>query len=188
MKKKGDNHEKNRIIPIVAIVILIAILGGVVLHSFLLNHKKINSKVEFVNLLGMDFTNVKITDIQYQKYKDKDVGEYTLISVFLEESDESLQSREYYIQRDGTGGTDTDTKNIPPGHIEEIKKLGIDTGDIKKFGWNFKDFKVWWGQIRPYEIHWYELSETHNRKGNILILTSIPYKIELNVERIMQEQ
>jgi len=181
------NMKKNRIVLITEITILIAILGVVILYSFSLNHKRINSKAEFTNLLGIDFTNVKITDIQYQNCKEKDVGEYTLISVFLEESDEALQSREYYLHSDGAGGSDTNPEDIPPGDIEEMRKLGIGVNEIKKYGWNHKDFKVWWGQIRPYEIRWYELNEFHNHKGNVLILTSISYKVLLSVDKIMKE-
>ena len=169
----------NRIILISVIVILV----GIIMYFTFLTHKRINNKTELTDLLGMDFTDVKITEIQYQNGKD-DVGDYTRISVFLEESNEALQSRDYYYNDTLEGWPDL--KDIPPGHIEEMEKLGIGINDIKKYGWNFKEIRLWW-QTRPYSIYWYELNESHNHKGNVLLLTSISYKIVINVDKIMQE-
>ncbi|MPM95473.1 hypothetical protein SDC9_142627 [bioreactor metagenome] len=183
---------KNRIILIM--VTLIVIFGGVILCFFSINHNKIysnginsnviDSSAKLLNLLGMDFTDVKITNIQYQNNKEKDVGEYTKIIVFLEESDEALKSREYYLNNLGGGISDPNLRYIPPGHIEELGEIGIDINQIKQHGGNYNEVEVG-GQFRPYEIHWYELNEIHY-KGNVLLLTSIPCKVVLDVDKIIQ--
>ena len=185
---------KNRIILTIVTLTLIVIFGGVVLCFFSINHNKIysngiqsnviDSSAKLLNLLGMDFTDVKITNIQYQNFKEDDVGEYTRINVFLEESDEALKSREYYLNNVGGGISDPNLSDIPPGHIGELVRIGIYKNQIKQHGGNYNEVEVG-DQFRPYEIHWYELNEIRYN-GNVVLVTSIPCKVVLDEDKIIQ--
>lgn len=164
-------------------ILLLVIIGGVILWFLFSDHRTINSKTELLGLLGIDFTDIEITDIEYQNfYKDS----YTRIVVFYNDSDEALQSREYYNNSIGAGLSDSDLSCIPPGHISDMKELGINSDSIRGHGGNYKDFITGQGEQRPYEIHWYELDKSYGYKGNVLIFTLINGTIKLNVEKILK--
>jgi len=165
----------------IRIIIVVSIIFFVIVCVIFFVTKGIscNSKSELGALLDMDFKNVKIMNIQYQNSQEKDVGEYTYIYVFLQQSKEDIQSGEYYQNK-------LEPNQIPPGHIKKLKEIGIGINTIQQHGINWKEVKVW-GHSRPYEIHWYLLDSSHAAKGNVLLLTCIPRKVVLNVDKIILE-
>jgi len=167
-----------------SIIIILFIIITVILLFVFLSYENINSKARLIELLGMDFTDVNITDIKYKNCKE-DSEEYTCILVFLKESDEVLKSEEYYKNNIGGGISDPTLEYIPPSDIEEMKEIGINIKDIQKHGGNYNEIKINW-QYRPYEIHWYQLNKFHNGKSNVLLITYIPCKVVLNIDKIMQ--
>ena len=56
-----------RKILIAILVLLLVIIGGVTVWFFFSDHKTISSKEELLKLFRMDFTDIEITDIQYEK-------------------------------------------------------------------------------------------------------------------------
>ncbi len=169
-------------ILIAILVLLLVIIGGVTVWFFFSDHRTISSKEELLELLGMDFTDIEITDIQYENGKCNKIP-YTRIRVFYNDTDEALQSREHYHSSIGEGILDPDLSCIPPGHIEWMKEIDISINSICGHEKNWKDFVTRTGEQRPYPIHWYELDKSYGYKGNVLILTSIDATIKIDVEK-----
>lgn len=176
------------------VLIWIAIVGGIILFLFLIHvicayrYSICDRKVKFTELLGMDFTDVEITDIQYINSWDWDMGKSTQIYAFLNEAEEAMQSREYY-NRDWNK-----YEMIPPGDIEELDKIGIGADDIQNFGVNYMEVEAYpfypiklSGGYTPYSIFWYQLDESHSDRGNIVLLTYIPRKIIVDVDKVIQD-
>jgi len=179
-------------ILIAILALLLVIIGGVTVWFFLSAHKTISSKEELLKLFRMDFTDIEITDIQYEKVSN---SSYTDIIMFYNDTDEALQSREYYHSEKEMGsdllkqlsGPDLTLFYIPQGHINIMEEIGVDTNSIRQYGWTYKDFVTRTGEQRPYEIYWYELDKSYGYKGNVLILTSIDATIKIDVEKILKD-
>lgn len=195
--KTDTNSEKGMVTImkkalIAILVLLLVIIGGVTVWFFFSDHRTIDSKAELLELLGMDFSDIEITDIQYEKVSN---SSYTDIMVFYNDSDEALQSREYYHREKEMGselleqlsGPNLTLSYVPPGHINTMEEIGINTDSIRQYGWTFKDFVIKSEEQRPYEIHWYELDKSYGYKGNVLILTSIDATIKIDVEKILKD-
>ena len=125
---------KKRLVLIVALIVFI---GGVVLYFSPVFHKRVTNKAQLADLLGMDFTDFEVTDIQCSWNKGTDM------IVFLNESEEALQSREYY-----GGLVYQDLEHIPHGNIAKLREIGIEKDDIKQYGYNFTGYNMPWGGVR----------------------------------------
>ena len=180
-------------ILIAIFILLLVLIGGVTVWFFFSDHRTISSKAELLELFGMDFTDIEITDIQYENGECNKIP-YTRIRVFYNDSEKALQSREYYHREKELGselleqlsGPNLTLSYISPGDIKIMEEIGVDIDSIRQYGWNFKDFDIGWQQ-RPYEIYWYELDKSYGYKGNVLILTSIDTTIKIDVEKILND-
>lgn len=166
-------------ILIAILVLLLVIIGGVTVWFFFSDHRTISSKEELLELLGMDFTDIEITDIQYENGECNKIP-YTRIRVFYNDTDEALQSRKYYLR-------ERDLSCISPPDIRTMEEMGVDTDSILQHGRNFKEFITETDGEWPYGIYWYELDKSYGYKGNVLILTSIDATIKIDVEKILKD-
>lgn len=137
--------------------------------------------------MRMDFTNVEITGIIYKYEKDEALwGTRTQVFVFLKETAE-LESKDYYFDRNGGGISDPNLEHIPPGNIAELNEIGIELFQLQKHGGNYSQMRVGF-QIIPYPIHWYQIDESYDGKSNVVLDASIPRKISMDVDKIIQEK
>jgi hypothetical protein len=178
----GIIKNQSLIIFICVFVVMLAVLY----FAFLFNKTSIicDSRSKLAELTKMDFTDVVITDIQCKNFKEDDIGEYTRIFIFLKEFDE-LESKEYYFNIRGAGIPDPNLDRIPSGHIRELKKIGIEIDNIQKHGGNFNEIKVGF-QIVPYEIHWYQIDNSYDGESNVILLTFVPRRVLMNVDKIIR--
>lgn len=135
-------------------------------------------------LTKMDFTDVKITDIQFRNSKDGILDNYTRIIVFLKESGE-WETKEYYTSCEGW--FDTNPEHMLPAEIAALKAIGIELNNIKKRGVVFNQIRVGYA-IGEFGIYWYQIDESYDGKSNVVLLAGIPRKISMNVDKILQEK
>ena len=176
---KTKNH-----FPVIFICIWVIILIAALYFVIFFNRTTIfcNNKAELAELaelIGMDFEDIEITDIQYKNNKDGILNNYAYIFVFLKESGE-LESKEYYFDSSGGGMFDPNMEHIPPGHIAKLKEKGIELDNIQKHGGNWKQIKVGSG-ITSYEIHWYQIDDSYDGKSNVVLLVGIPRKVSIKI-------
>lgn len=182
---------KNHFPAILTVCILVAILVIVVYIVFFFNKMTIqgDSMEKLAELMRMDFSDVEITDIQYKYVKDETLGlrgTRTQIFVFLKESGE-LESKDHYFDSNGWEISDPNLEHIPPGNIAALKEIGIELHQIQKHGGNYNQIKVGFSTV-PYTIHRYQIDESYDGKSNVVLLASIPRKISISVDKIIQEQ
>lgn len=189
INKAVKNMYSNKLI-LTLTVILTAVVICLILILKVQRYKVVlyDRKADFAKLIGKDYANVEITDIQYEYVKENIEGVDTWICVFLEESEEALQSKEYYHNK-------LRPDQIPVGHIEKLEEMGIELNRIQNHGENWKDyvsypfFPLKLGVTYcPYIIHWYQLDSRQDYKGNVLLFTYIPDKIVLDINKIMESE
>lgn len=166
---------KNHFIKILTVCILTVTL----IIAFNKMTIQVDSVEKLNGLMRMDFSDVEITDIQY-KYIPSEL--YTRIFIFLNEPGE-LKSNAIVTER----AYDPNLEYISPGHIAELKEMGIEFDQIQNHGWHYNEISVgrW---IAPYEIHWYQIDQSYDGVSNIVVLVGIPRKIAINVDNIIQEK
>ncbi len=178
---------KNHIPVIIVVCTLAVILIFALYIVFFFNKTAIrcDSAEKLTELIRTDFSDVEITDIRYDHYKDESINAVgTRMFIFLKESGK-LESQEYYLNSNGDGVYDPQLKYVPPGNIEDLKEIGIELSQIQKHGFNYSEISVgYW--TAPFEIHWYQIDETYDGKSNVVLLTSIPRKILINVDKIIE--
>lgn len=180
---------KNHFLRIFTVCILAIILIVAAYFLFFVNRTTIkgDSMEKLTELMRRDFSEAEITDIQCKYVKDNAIGEAcTHLFVFLKESGE-LEFKEYYFDSNGGGISDPNLELIPPGDIVLLKELGIELHQIQKHGGNYNQIKVGFSTV-PYTIHWYQIDESYDGKSNVVLLASIPRKIVINVDKVIQEQ
>ena len=131
-------------------------------------------------LMKMDFSDVEITDIQCKYVKDEALGIFgtrTQIFVFLNESSK-LDFKDYYFDNNEEKINDLNLEYIPPGHITELKEIGIQLHQIQKHGWKYNQIRAGFS-IVPYTIHWYQIDESYDGRSNIVLFASVPCKISI---------
>lgn len=179
-------------ILIAILFLLLVIIGGVTLWRFFSDHRTISSKEELLisskeellELFRMNFMDIEIADIQCEQGECNDIP-YTEIRVLYNDSDEALQSREYYLEEKDFAPCFA--PYLTPADISAMGKMGIGADSILHRGRNFKDYIAKSGEQRPYGIYWYELEKSYGYKGNVLILTSIDATIKIDVEKILND-
>lgn len=182
--------SKNNFRTILTVCILAVILVIAVYIVFFFNKMTIqgDSMEKLTELMGMNFADVEITDIQYKYVKDEALGLWrtrTQIFVFLNESGE-LESKDYYFDSNGGEIYDQNMEYIPHGHIAELKEIGIELHQIQKHGGKYNQIRSGFS-IVPYEIHWYRIDKSYDGKSNIVLFASVPRKVSIYVDKIIQE-
>ena len=180
--------HKKHFLSIFTACILAVVLFITLYFVFFFNKTavKADSQEKLSELMGIDLSNVEITDIRCKYDKDNAVGgTRTEIFVFLKESGE-LESKEYYFDSDGGGISDLDMEHIPPGHIEDLKELGVELSKIQKHGGNYNQIKAGFSTV-PYTIHWYKIDESYDGKSNVVLIASVPRKVSINADKFIKE-
>ena len=183
--------SKKHLSVILTVCVSVIILVSAVYIVFFFNKMTIqgDSIEKLAELIRMDFSDVEITDIQYKYVKDETLGlcgTRTQIFVFLNEFGE-LKSKDYYFDSNGEGIYDPNLEYIPPGDIAELKEIGIQMNQIQKHGGQYNQIRAGFSMV-PYTIHWYQINNTYDGKSNIVLFASVPRKISINVDKIIQEQ
>jgi len=170
------------------ICIIIIILGGILYFSFYFHKTTIycNSREKLTELTKMDFINVEITDIQYEFFNEKGIGNYTQLFIFLTEHD-ALEFKEYYFNDRGAGIYDPNLEYIPAGQIMELGKRGIEMHNILKHGGNYNEIRVGVQSV-PFPVHWYQIDDSYDSTSNVILVLSIPRKVSVDVDKIIAHQ
>ena len=180
---------KNHFLTILAVCILVVILVIATYIVFFFNKMtiQVDSREKLGKLMRRDFSDVEITDIQCKYVKDETLGiggTCTQIFVFLNESCE-LESKDYYFDSNGGEIYDPNLEDIPPGHVVELKEIGIQLRQIQKHGGKFNQIRAGFS-IVPYTIHWYQIDKSYDGRSNVVLFASIPRKISIKVDEIIQ--
>ena len=158
------------------VLILIVVLILVVSLLFFTRGNSCDDKQKLGDLLKMDFMDVDIKNIEYKRAKE-DAITYTSIYVFINISDEKKEAKKDYF---------FESEILTQGDIDDLKQIGIEEKSVLKNGRNYKDC-VRWFSAKPYEISWYQLDSNHIDRGNMILIAHIPCKVNLDIEKIMQE-
>lgn len=181
---------KNHFPIILTVCIFVVIIVIAVYIVFFFNKMTIkgDSMEKLTELMRMDFSDVEITDIRYKYVKDETLGLWgtrTQIFVFLNESCE-LESKDYFDSNEG-GIYDPNLEYIPPGHVAELEEIGIQLHQIQKHGGKYNQIRAGFS-IVPYTIHWYQIDKSYDSKSNVVLFASVPRKISINVDKMIQDK
>lgn len=170
----------------VIVVICVLVIITIISLRFIQTHNRglivCDTRTELSNLLGSSyFIDAAITDI---RYKMDNLEESTDLFITLRETAD-LQSVDYYFSKLGTGIYDPDLEEIPQVHRTWLKGLGLTMENIQGHGGNFHEIKVGF-EDAPFAVHWYQIDETYDGKSNIILLTSIPRKISIDADKIIE--
>jgi len=173
---------KNHSTVICLISILVIILVIVIYFAFINNRTTVycNSKEKLEVLVGADFSDVEITDIQYKNSKNSIFDVYTQIFIFLKETGE-WEQKEFYA--DCEGWYDTNPESILSSQIAELKGIGIEINSIIKHGVKFTQIRVG-PSIVSCGIYWYQIDESYDGATNIVLRAGIPRKVSIDVDRL----
>ena len=177
--------RKTKKSPLVIFIVclLIAITAAVSYFAIFFNKTTIfcNSKAALSALTRMNLTDADITDIQYH-ILNGDIGAYTNVLVFLQ-NEEAADG--HYFDIGDTVFSDPGLEHIPPGHIDTLRDVGIELHQIQNHGGTWNELAVG-VQTAPFEIHWYQIDNTYDGESNIVLLSSIPRKVSIDKEKIME--
>lgn len=173
-------HSCKKHIPL---IIIVCILVAILLVALFFNKTTINgnSMEKLTELTKMDFSDVKITDIQYTQNAN---GTYTKLFVFLNEPAE-LESKDYYFDSDGGGIYDPNLEQIPHGDITALREIGIELHQIQKHGGNYSQIEVGFSMV-SYIIHWYQIDKSYDGESNIVLVALIPRAVSIDVDQILE--
>lgn len=82
----------------------------------------------------------------------------------------------YYSDSNEEEIYDPNLEYIPPGHIAELREIGLQLHQIQKHGWKYNQIKVGFSTV-PYMIHWYQIDKSYDGRSNIVLFASVPRKI-----------
>lgn len=166
-------------------VLLVIVATTLYLAGFMYNKKTIecDSKEKLAELFGFDFSDVLITDVQS---RDDAEDKGTLLCVCIYDARE-IQSVGYYFNERVSDVVDPELAKIPPGDIEELLDMGIKRANIEQYGFNFREIRVGYSDY-PYLIYWFRIDNSYDGQSNFILLTWIPRKVSVRVERIVSDE
>jgi hypothetical protein len=140
----------------------------------------IDSRAALGDILGVDFTGIKITEILYDVFPDG--HRFTEIYLFcIVNEDTALYER---LKRSRIGPDD-----LIRGDILDLERAGLSKTDIQSRAWHFKEITPVSDEIDivGYSIELYLLKEPRADGSNVFITSGPDAKVTIDVEKILAE-
>jgi len=140
-----------------------------------------DSKMALAEFLRLDFEDMELTDIQCSVakvnwgYTDCNTNIY----IFANGSEDAFhnnQSYKFYEQQ---------LESIPYGATQSFSSVRVKRTDMLACGLSFLVYRI--GDLElDSSVDWYLLDNANDEfAGNILIIVSVPYRVELDIEKII---